>query len=220
MVLNDLVYWFNFIVSNIIISFCLIYDLKYRRIPNIFFQYVCLIIIVFNYIDFLMYSGSIISYLLIKLLILCLIFFITFFLFNLNIIGGADAKLTITLFLMIPLNFFRFFLIFKYTFWFLTFQALITVSNFFTNIFFKNKFSFNQFFITNEKKSKLEKTYFNMFYTFSNYSEFNFLNNSKFLIKDINLYFNFKSERFQILTQARSPLIVIIIITYYFLFLI
>lgn len=220
MQLNDLVYLFNFVVSNLIMSYCLINDLRYRRIPNIFFKYISLVILIFNSIDFILYPNSMISYLIIKLLSLALIVLITFFLFNLNFIGGADGKLTITLFLMIPITFFRFTLIFKYFFWFLILQTLYISSNFVANYFFKNKFSFNQFFIINKNNSKLEKAYYLIFYRFSNYSELDYMNNTKFLIRDINLYFNFKSERFKILTQLRPPLIIMIIVSYYLLFFI
>ena len=217
---SDIIHIFSFITTNIIMFYTLIYDLKYRRIPNSFFKYICLVIFIFNSFDFISYSNSIISYLIIKFLIILLMVVLTFFLFNLNFIGGADAKLTITLFLMIPINIFSFSLIFKYITWFLIFQVSYVSSNFINNYFFKSKSSFDQFFVTNDNNSKLKHIYFNTFYKFSNCTRLTLFDNTKFLIKDSCLYFNFKSEKFEILTIFRPPLIMEIIIIYYFLFII
>jgi len=218
--LNVLFYTLNFIVNNIIMTYCLIYDLKYRKIPNVFFKYNYFVIFILNFIDFILYFNSIFLYLIIKFIILCLMVLITFFLFCINSIGGADAKLIITLFLLIPINFFSFSLIFKYTIWFLIIQTFYISYNFTNNYIFRNKFSFDQFFIINHSISKIKHIYFSLFYRFSNYSEVNTLNDIKLLIRDTNLYFNFKSEKFQILTQSRPPLIIIVIITYYILFIV
>ncbi|TFG03610.1 MAG: hypothetical protein EU542_01455 [Promethearchaeota archaeon] len=217
---NVLFYAFNFMINNIIMYYSLIYDLKYRKIPNIFFKHICLVIFFSNSIDFILYSNSIRSFVIVKFLIICLLFLITFFLFNLKFIGGADAKLIITLFLMIPINFFSFSLIFEYLILFSIFQVLYLIFNFINNFIFRNKSSFKQFFIINNNFSKLEQLYFILFYRFSNYSELDLSNKYKIAIRDINLFFNFKHEKFQILTQYRPPLIIIIILLYYFLFII
>jgi len=216
---NNLFYAFNFIVKNIIMASSLIYDLKYRRIPNTFFKYISIIVLFFNFIDFILSSYSIAIFFITKFLTFFFMVFITFILFNLKIFGGADAKLVIILFLLIPINFFYFSLIFKYLMLFFVFQAGYIIINFINN-YCRNKCSFTQFFMINGKSSKFNRFYLTLFYKFSNYSDLDLLDDYKFLIKDCSLYFNFKDEKFQLLTQFRPPLILMIIIIYYFLFII
>ncbi|TFG16148.1 MAG: hypothetical protein EU531_07395 [Promethearchaeota archaeon] len=216
---NNLFYAFNFIVKNIIMSYSLIYDLKYRRIPNTFFKYISIIVLFFNFIDFILSSYSVAIFFIIKFLTLYFMVFITFILFNLKIFGGADAKLVIILFLLIPINFFYFSLIFKYLILFFVFQTVYIIINFINN-YCRSKYLFKQFFMINCKISKLNRFYLMLFYKFSNYSDLDLLDDCKFLVKDYNLYFNFKDEKFQVLTQFRPPLILLIIIIYYFLFII
>ena len=212
-----LYYILTFVISNIIMAYCLFIDIKYRKISNSFFISLNLIVIPVIMIDLFLHSYLIPFFLIVKLLILGLTFLITLILYNLRMIGGADSKLIIFLFLMIPVRLFSFSLIFKYIIWFFLCQLIYIAKNFFYNTFFRNKRSFSQYFITNNIFSKFKRMYFSSFYKFSNYSELDSKNNLKLIIINPNLYFNFKNNKFQILTQSRPSLTFLIIIIYYFL---
>lgn len=212
-----LFYIFTFVIINFIMAYCLIIDINYRKIPNSFFLYLNLIVIPVIVIDLFLHSYLIPFFLIVKLLIFGLTFLITLIMYNLRMIGGADSKLIIVLFLIIPVKFFTFSLIFKFIIWFFLFQLLYIAKNFFKNTFFRNKRSFIQYFITNNIFSKFKRIYFSSFYKFSNYSELVSVNNLKLIIINPNLYFNFKNNKFQILTQSRPSLTFLIVIIYYFL---
>jgi len=210
-------YMFTFVIINFIMAYSIFIDIKYRKIPNSFFLYLNIIVITLIVIDLFLHSYLIPFFLIVKLLILGLTFLITLILYNLRMIGGADGKITIVLFLMIPVRFFTFSLIFKYIIWFLVFQLLYVAKNLFYNTYLRNKKAFNQYFITNNIFSKFKRIYFSSFYKFSNYSKIYSVTNSKLIIINPNLYFNSKNNKFQILTQSRPPLTILIVIIYYFL---
>ncbi len=209
-----------FIINNSIMFYSLYFDIKYRRIPISFFKYTFLIILAVNAIELIFNSYIIAFFLTIKAVIVVLTFSIAFFLYNLKIIGGADGKLIIILFLMIPIKIFSFSLIFKYMIYFLIFQSLFIWKNLIYNNFFNKKLSFIQFFMTNGINSKSKRIYFTSFCRFRIYSHLDSLNKNKFIIKNNKLYFNFKTKALEVLTQSRPPLIILIIVSYYFLFVV
>ena len=210
-------YMFTFVIINFIMAYSIFIDIKHRKIPNSFFLYLNIIVITLIVIDLFLHSYIIPFFLIVKCLIFGLTFLITLIMYNLRMIGGADSKLIIFLFLMIPVRLFSFSLIFKYIIWFFLCQLIYIAKNFFYNTFFRNKRSFSQYFITNNIFSKFKRMYFSSFYKFSNYSELDSKNNLKLIIINPNLYFNFKNNKFQILTQSRPSLTFLIIIIYYFL---
>jgi Flp pilus assembly protein protease CpaA len=215
-----LLYVLIFIINNFIMFYSLYFDIKYRRIPNSFIKSMFLIILAVNATELIFYSYTITFFFTIKVFITFLTFLIVFFLFNLKIIGGADGKLIIIIFLMIPIKIFSFSLILNYLIWFLILQSLFIWKNLIFNNFFNKKLSFNQFFMTNGIDSKFKRIYFTSFYRFRIYSQLDSLNTNKFTIKNLYLYFNFKTSTLEILTQSRPPLILLIIITYYLLLMV
>jgi hypothetical protein len=82
----------------------------------------------------------------------------------------------------------------------------------------RDGYSFILFFNLNFKLSIFKKVYFKSFYRFLNYSDLCNYIERKYLIKSINLTYNFKKNKFQILCQIRPPLIVLIILSYYIIF--
>jgi len=217
--INYLIFILSFIIINILMFYSLYLDIKFRRIPNYFFKYTVFIIIAINSIDLVFSSKSLILFFTTKFLILFLTLIISVFLFNLKIIGGADGKLLIILFLLIPINYSNFTLIFSYLNLFLIFYSFFAGFNFLINKFFKNKVSFKILFMTNKKISKSYQIYIISFYKFYNISDLFFPFSDKYNIKSLDLYFNYKTKKIQILTQYRPPLIIIIIIVYYLLLL-
>jgi Flp pilus assembly protein protease CpaA len=211
-------YVVNFISINIIVSISLYYDIKYRRIPHYLFKYSCLIILAINIIDFITSAQSVFFFVLIKALILLFNLFITLILFNYKFIGGADGKLIITLFLLIPIRIFNFRLIFIYFLWFFLCLFLLILFNYMINQYWNNKIPFEILFMTKGIISKSKRIYMISFYSFFNYSTFFSLNSTKHLLMDINLFFNYKTTKLQLLVKYRPPIIILIAVLFYLLY--
>jgi hypothetical protein len=60
--------------------------------------------------------------------------------------------------------------------------------------------------------------YFKSFYKFFDYSNLSDYIERKYHIESLNLIYNFKKKKFQVLCQIRPPLIVFIILSYYIIF--
>jgi len=80
-------------------------DLKYRIIPNKIIKSFFILGLFINCIEFLLVYDNIISIFILKIAYLCLIFLVSLLLFSLKIIGGADGKLMILIFMFHPVKF-------------------------------------------------------------------------------------------------------------------
>lgn len=142
-------------------------------------------------------------------------FISSFSLFHLKIFGGSDGKLVILIFLCHPISLLNFFALFVFYLVFILFFCAFFVLN---SLFHKTLRSSCLDFLfprLNFNFSILQKIYLKLFYKFFNFSELRNYKEEKYVIKSLNLIFNEKNNKLQILCQFRPPLIPIIIISYY-----
>jgi hypothetical protein len=107
---------------------------------------------------------------------------------------------------------FSFFLVFS------SFFVFFFIANLILNKSFGDSSSFILFLNLNLKLSILKKTYIRAYYKFFDYSDLSDYIEKKYLIKSLNLIYNFKKNKFQILCQIRPPLILFVILSYYIVF--
>jgi len=82
----------------------------------------------------------------------------------------------------------------------------------------QDSYSFIFLFGPNLKISISKKVYLKSFHKFFSYSKLNKYMEKKYYIKSLDLIYNIKSYKFQILCQIRPPLISLIVLSYYILF--
>ena len=70
-----------------------------------------------------------------------------------------------------------------------------------------------------ENLARSNKIFVLIFYKFLDFSQISKYSDEKFVLKALNLFFNEKKERFQILTQFRPPIVILILLTNIFLLL-
>jgi Flp pilus assembly protein protease CpaA len=193
-------------------------DIKFRRIPHWGFIFSYIIGITLNFFEFLIFFEKITLIIFLKIFLLIFVFSLSFILFVLKIIGGSDGKLFIFIFFVHPILLLNMTFIFSFFLFFSLFFILYFMVNLIFNSIFGDNFSFNLFFNLNIKLSTFKKAYFKSFYRFFNYSDLYDYIERKYYIKSLNLLYNFKKKKFQILCQIRPPLIVLIILSYYIIF--
>lgn len=157
-------------------------------------------------------------FILFKLLILISVLFLSLVLFSLKIIGGSDGKLILFIFTIHPLIFLNFRMVFSFFLLFSLCIIVLFIVNFIYNNFNKDSYSFVLIIGPGLEISILRKLYIKTFYKFFNYSELNKYVEKKYLIKSLDLIYNVKSNKFQILCQIRPPLILLIVLSYYIIF--
>ncbi len=140
-------------------------------------------------------------------------------LFNLKVIGGSDAKLTILIFLVHSIKHLNIYFISNFFLLFSVFFILVFVVNFILNNNFKNNCSFTILFNSNLESSFFFKFYTKFFCNFSNILKLKGIKDEKYQIKSYFLVFNYRKESIQILIQFRPPLIILIIFAYFFCYL-
>jgi len=64
-----------------------------------------------------------------------------------------------------------------------------------------------------ENSSFLRRIFIILFYRFFDFSQIGRYKNEKFVLKSLNLFYNEDKEKFQILTQFRPPLVILIFFT-------
>ena len=147
------------------------------------------------------------------------VFIFSFVLFCLKIIGGGDGKLLIMLAFFNPTHRFTFQWIFSFFLIFLFLYLILGLVNyFFINVLSRNN-SYDMIHGLKENFSFLRKIFVIVFYKFSDFSQISRKTNEKFALKSLNLFFNEKKEKFQILTQFRPPLVILIFFTNNFILL-
>ncbi len=213
--MNFLILIFNFWFISVILFFCVYLDLKSRKIPNSLFKYLFIICIILNFIEFIFCFEDIIRVIVLKFLFLFIILSLSFLLFFLHIIGGADGKLFMLIFFVHPVKFLTFYFITSFLLLFSLLILLIFMINFANNINFRNNDSFEIFFNTNYKFSSFKRSFIKTFFKFLNFSELEYYNEDKHLVKSLILIYNSARRRIQILVQYRPPLIFISLISYF-----
>jgi Flp pilus assembly protein protease CpaA len=209
----------SFIFLNVIFPIILFLDLKYRRIPLKFFNLCFLITVFSNIIEYYFSNIHILSFIYGKILIGLFVCFLSLVLFSLKIIGGGDGKLIILIFLIHPLLFLDFNLILTY---FLIFSLLFVIFfliKLIDNNKIKNRFSFFLFFNSCSEFSYVKKSFIKSFYKFLNFSDLDEYVTDNFVLKSSFLIYNAESNKFQILSQNRPPLMILVIIAYYIFYI-
>ncbi|NVM43611.1 MAG: prepilin peptidase [Candidatus Lokiarchaeota archaeon] len=203
----------SFYYSNIILIYCTYRDIKYRKISNkivIGFLFISSLIV---FTEDLGIYNNLFIFLLTKIFFLFFVFLFSLMLFCFKIIGGADGKLLIILAFLNPTKSFNFQWIFTFFFVFLFLYLLLMLVNFLLNNGLSGNNSYDMIHGLKEKLPILHKIFIILFYKFLDFSQINSYTDEKFILKSLNLFFNEKKEKFQILTQFRPPLVILILLT-------
>jgi len=204
---------FSFFYTNIFLIYCMYCDIKYRKISNNSLIGFLLIGSFFAFTDDLDIYNTLFIFVLIKVFSLFLVFFLSFILYSLKIIGGADGKLLMMLTLFNPTHRSKFQLIFSFFFVFLFLYLLLEIVIYlFVNLLSRDN-SYNMIYGLKENFSFLRKIFFKTFYRFLDFSHINRYKKEKFVLKSLNLFYNEKKEKFQILTQYKPPIVILIFLT-------
>jgi len=188
-------------------------DIKYRKISNNVLIGFLLIGSLLAFTEDLDIYNNIFIFILTKTLIIFFVFFLSFILFSLKLIGGADGKLLIMLAFFNPTHKFKFELIFSYFFVFLFLYLLLElVFYLFLKVLSKYN-SYSMMYCLNENFSVLRKIFVKICYRFLDFSHLNRYKNEKFVLRSLNLFYNEKKEKFQVLTQFKPPVVILIFLT-------
>ena len=190
------------------------FDFKYRRIPNKFFWGLFLIAFFLSLIELIDNFNNFKEILINKNIVLIFCLFTVYYLFRIKIFGGADSKLIILLFTLVPYRKMSFnFILFFYAFFSLYYFCIILVL-FLINKTEKRGTSFNILFATTDIQNFLKKIFLRTYFGFKELRNLRFYNENKYIIADPDLIYNYIIFRFQILIQYRFPLIAFIILAY------
>ncbi len=208
----------NFHIVNIIFLISLICDLRERKVPIKFFAFFFFVDVILNIFEYVLFFENLNRFIVMKVLTFIFVLFLSFLLFLLKIIGGSDGKLLILIFMIHPISILNIPIIFFFYLIFSFFFSILCMINFVLNNYTKRHLSFDLFFRKNIKLSILKNFYFKSFYKFQNFSELSNYCEQRHVIKSLTLIFNIKRNKFQILSQLRQPLIIIIIPSYYLMY--
>ena len=188
-------------------------DIKYRKISNkILISFFLVGSIITFTEDFDVYN-NLFYFVLIKVIFFIIIFLFSFILFCLKLIGGSDGKLLIMLVFFYPIEKFNLQWIFSFFFVFLSLFLLFVLVNYkITNVLSRNNL-YDMIYGLKENLTYLHKIFIVLFFKFLDFSAISKYTNEKFVVKSLNLFYNEKKEKFQILTQFRPPLVILIFFT-------
>jgi hypothetical protein len=185
-------------------------DIKFRKIPNKAIIGFLLIGSLLAFTEDLDIYNNILIFIITKVFFLFFAFIFSFVLFCLKIIGGSDGKLLIMLTFSYPIYRFNFQWLFSFFFVFLFLYLILGVVNYLFNNFLSNNNSYDMIYSLEENVSFLHKVFIITFYKFLDFSQINRYTNEKFVLKSLNLFYNKNKGKFQILTQYRPPLVILI----------
>lgn len=188
-------------------------DIKYRKISNKILIGFFLVgsIITFTE-DFDIYN-NIFNFVLTKVIFFIIVFLFSFILFCLKLIGGSDGKLLIMLAFFCPIDKFNLQWIFSFFFVFLSLFLLVVLVNYKINNVLSGNNLYDMIYGLKENFTFLHKIFIILFFKFLDFSAVSEYANEKFVVKSLNLFYNEKKEKFQILTQFRPPLVILIFFT-------
>lgn len=199
-----------FFYTNIVLIYCMYRDIKFRKIPNKAIIGFLLIGSLLAFTEDLDIYNNILIFIITKVFFLFFAFIFSFVLFCLKIIGGSDGKLLIMLTFFYPIYRFNFQWLFSFFFVFLFLYLILVVVNYLFNNFLSNNNSYDMIYSLEENVSFLHKVFIITFYKFLDFSQINRYTNEKFVLKSLNLFYNKNKGKFQILTQYRPPLVILI----------
>ena len=199
-----------FFYTNIVLIYCMYRDIKFRKIPNKAIIGFLLIGSLLVFTEDLDIYNDILIFIITKVFFLFFAFIFSFVLFCLKIIGGCDGKLLIMLTFFYPIYRFNFQWLFSFFFVFLFLYLILGVVNYLFNNFLSNNNSYDMIYSLEENFSFLHRVFIITFYKFLDFSQINRYTNEKFVLKSLNLFYNKNKGKFQILTQYRPPLVILI----------
>jgi Flp pilus assembly protein protease CpaA len=210
----------NYIIIFLFLFYCVIKDLKTRKIPNKLIKNILTLSILLNLLKIVTLSNFNIIIVFSKLILISSVFLMNYLLYKIKIIGGGDFKVIILIFILCP----QFLISFRFIFlFFLIFNSIFLLKKFFLMIFnylTHSKELFYVFFNINRSYSRLKKIYFLLFYKFLDYNNINSSELSKYNLYSTNLIFNHKKGTFQVLVNLRSTLMIDISVGFCLTFLI
>jgi len=206
----------SFITIILLISLYL--DLKFRRISNKFLKSCFCFSILLNTIEFIFFYREILLVLMIKILFFFLIFLISLLLFSLKIIGGADGKIFLLIFSVHPIKYLTYLFL---LFFFLVFSLLFLILflfNLIYNSIKENSCAFRAYHSLYLQTSIFKRLFMKLFYKFFNLGNLKDFEGDKIFVDPLFIIYNIQKRKLQILAIYRPPLILICIISYYFIF--
>ena len=159
----------SFIILNGFFPIFLFYDLKYRRVPIVFFKFCYVIALLLNTFEYFLFFKQLHLFIFFKILIIFFVLFLSLILFLLRIVGGSDGKLLILIFLVHPLLFLNFTIILTFFLIFSLFFVMNFTINLIMNNSLKKSFSFYLIFNSDSKISVAKKSFIKGFYKFFNF---------------------------------------------------
>ena len=192
----------------------LFYDIKYRRVSNHFFFLFLLLGFLSSLTEVIINLKQFRIILLNKVMLFIIFLYITLYLFRIKILGGADCKFLILIFICTPYtnlsyNFYLFFY-----FFFLIFYFGLTSASYMIKRTKKIHPSFDIFFETYGIHNTLKRIFFRIYFIFKDLVKVKTLNKDKYYFVYSGLVFNYSSFKLQILFQYRAPLIPLFILAY------
>lgn len=212
--MNSLMTLFNLISVYLILIIALYLDIRFRKISNDYLKILFIYSLFINFVEFTFNYEVFIMIMITKLILLVIVFLITFWLFVLKIMGGGDAKLILIVFLIHPsnyLNLFRvllFFLLFSFSF-----LTHIIIKIIYDDVRNKN-YAFQILFNFYLKISNFKKAYIKAFYKIFALTELRNTDLDKINLSNFFIIYDYKKRQFQIIIQYRIPLIIDIVISY------
>ena len=192
-------------------------DIWFRKIPNKSLVFFFIVGFVFILIEAQNFYTNLMIFVICKSLIVLLAFTFSFLLFCLKLIGGSDGKLIIFLFFAFPILGFDFHLFFSFFSYLLILFLLLVSCNYLFNRFLTKSHPYNMLYALNEKISYSRGIFLKLFYRFLDFSQLNKYSGTKLQMKSLTLFYNEEREKFQFFAQIRSPIAVLIFISYDFL---
>ena len=207
----------KFLYLNFILILSIILDLKYRKISNKYILVYFIIGVLLNLIETQYYNYEIVSILLFRISFSILAFFFCIILFTLKIIGGSDGKIMIIMIYTMPIKFlgyYDFFLFFLGLC--LLFIAYLIIRIELVRLVRKEIF---EIFLKLHLRSSITERFFILSsFLFLNWTKLPKLNFSKYKIKSKFIIFDFFSGKLKFTVQYRPPLTILLLITFYLVF--
>ncbi|MFW9772094.1 MAG: prepilin peptidase [Candidatus Thorarchaeota archaeon] len=202
-----ILYCINFIFMCVVLTFCLISDIKTRKVSNQSLKFFFIFATGLVFIEGMLFFEEVYIYIFIKGLYIALTLILSGFLFSFKIIGGGDGKVITLIFFICPVNDLNSYFFFTFFIFFLIFYFILIIINLCLNFFTMTRFSFKFLFYNIANIKIFQKFYLLSFFRFKNLSTFHKYKEKKTFLKSLNIIFNPKSYTFQLFVQIKPPVI-------------
>ncbi|MFX1400568.1 MAG: prepilin peptidase [Promethearchaeota archaeon] len=217
--LNLIMYSTNLIFMTSVLTYCLILDIKNRKIPNQSVKVFFIIAVVLFFTEAFVFLEEIYLFFFIKFIFVFFATFLSFILFSLKIIGGGDGKIIILIFFISPISCLNSLYLFSFFLFLILSYFILIIINLCLNCFTVNRFSFKFFFQNLPDATIFRKFYLLSCFRFITISKLCKYKKNKYMIISLDIIFNPKSCLFQIFTQFKPPVILSCFLSYILLLL-